>query len=449
MSTILFLLSGVGDAFVWGTSLDDEIRSGVGFQSRILGLGRSYSTSTDGHILIWDYEGNLVGAYATGIAGTDEFYGAWGEGDSLTAIGFLNDMGNSDALLMKTDPELNNPAFLAIRGPRAEYLMAASGPYLVGYTDSWGSGQNDVLLLRFEGNSLIWALALGGQGFDCGEDVVVVGDDAVVVGYTESYGFSGQAFVMRVGPDGSLRWFRTFGGSGYDMALRVCVNRDTIIVAGKDGSQGGGVLLFALDALGTLLWARLMRATGYEYPMDIGIDNTGIYISGRHTNGGPGFLLKTLPDGSLAWSKYVGGNASDGLGSLILGSGQTIALGYTSSFGFGRRDFLFVSVDPTGYNCVARDAGFTSVPITLPDEARSPNITSAEPQLSALENSVFPPTLSYQVWCEGAGVEESPSAVPGKPGIYDCAGRRLASPPGKSGVYFILGQDGKPRMLLK
>lgn len=449
MSAFLFLLSGVGDAFVWGTGLDDEIRAGAGFQSHIIGVGRSYSTSTDGHILIWDYDGNLLEAHATGIAGTDEFYGASGEGDSLIAVGFINDLGNPDALFMRSDPTLNNPTVLAIRGPEADHLRSASGPYLVGHTSSWGSGETDVFLTRFEGSSPSWSLAIGGQEFDYGEDVLVLEGDAVVAGYTESYGSLGQAFVMRVGPDGAIKWFRTFGGAGYDMALRVSLIADNIIVAGKDGSQGGGVLLFALDALGNLLWARLIRANGYEYPMDILIDNGAVYISGRHTIGGPAFLLKVLPQGTLAWSKYVGGNSSDGLGSLISGPGQLVALGYTSSFGFGRRDFLFASVEPnSGYNCQSRDASFTSTTIALPAETRTPNAVSAEPQIAILENTLFSPDLSYQMWCEGVGIEESPDKTSSaRYGLYDCTGRRLDSSPGRAGVYFILGPEGKPRML--
>ncbi|MEO0146210.1 MAG: hypothetical protein ABIM19_05190 [candidate division WOR-3 bacterium] len=448
MSMWVCLFLGFGDAFVWGTSLDDEIRAGVAFGGRILGLGRSYSTSADGHMLIWDRQGNLLDALATGIMGTDEFFGACREGDSVVAVGFTSALGNSDGLVVRSD-SFGNPAWiLAIGGDMAECFEATDGGYVAGYTSSWGSGETDVFLLRMRAGAVVWAKAIGGGAFDYAKDIAVVNDTAILVGYTESYGQLGDAMVMRVDSFGNLIWCKVFGGSGYDTGQRLVVVRDTIIIAGRDGSNGGGILVFALDLAGNLLWARLVRATGYEFPLAISADDRAIYIGGKHTVGGPGFLIKLLTDGSLVWGRYIGGNSSDGIGALIVDEALITSLGYTSSFGSGRKDFLFASVDHGGYNCVAREAEFLSYEIPLSSRDATPSIFALNPSIASIEDLSFSPTLEYSLWCEGIGVAELPAARVNWSGIYDCAGRFIGCQPKAPGVYFQVFPDGRVRRLL-
>ncbi|MGC8893504.1 MAG: hypothetical protein ACP5QG_01495 [candidate division WOR-3 bacterium] len=373
----------------------------------------------------------------------DEFFGGCRAGDSVIAVGFTSVLGNSDGLFVVADSLGNPSSILAIGGPMAECLDAASGQYAVGYTNSWGSGASDVFLLRILDGSVVWALAFGGYTFDYGKDITQLNQDAIITGYTESYGNLGQTILLRVDHDGNLRWCKVFGGPGYDTGHRVGILGDTIIVVGRDGSNGGGILLFATDTLGNLLWARLLRATGYEYPLGLTVDGESIYVSGKHTNGGPAFLLKLSSDGTIIWSKYLGGNSSDGIWVLYPAAGQIIGLGYTSSFGFGRRDFLFASIDPWGYSCIARDANFTSVEISLPQKDTTPEQVSVNPQVVSLNNTFFEPTLSSAVWCEGISVEESQICPPGEAGLYDCTGRRLMSQPKKYGIYFKIDNHGR------
>ncbi len=446
---ILFVclaISGLGDAFVWGTTLDDEIRSGISLGSRIIGGGRAYSTSADGHILVWDTDGNLLDAYATGIPGTDELFGAGQDGDSLVFVGFTSVLGTSDGLVIKSDTLANPSWLLAIGGSASECFEAVSAGYVLGYTRSWGFGETDVILIRMRQDNVIWARAIGDRSFDYGKDIEVLGGDAIIVGYTESYGQLGQAMVMRVDSFGNIKWFRIFGGAGYDTGERVALAGDTIIVAGRDASNGGGVLVFALSSAGQLLWSRLVRATGYEFPMAIAAREGSIYIAGRHTIGGPAFLVELSRDGSLIWGKYLGGNSSDGIGALLLGTGEITALGYTSSFGFGRRDFFFASVDTSGYNCTARDVDFASTEISLPSKDTAPEVQSVSPSVSSLGNTLFQPPLDHALWCEGTRLKEELSGpYPFGSGTYDCTGRLVSVPINRPGVYFRLGTDGRIR----
>ena len=437
----LALINAAGDALVWVTDPDNEIRACVATQSGPIGVGESYTTSTDGHILLWNWNGSLLRAVATYIPEWDEFNDIFITNDSLISVGITYATGTPDGFILMTDT-LGNPGWqAAIGGTDAESFEGVSGQYICGCTRSWDAGEDDIFLLRMQNSSIIWSYAIGGTGWDQAKDVITVEGDAVVVGLTESYGDLGQIMVMRVDQFGGIVWCKVFGGTGYDIGLLAALAGNRLIIAGKDGSYGGGILLLAVNLDdGSLIWSRLIRATGYEFPMGILAGEEAIYISGRHTNGGPAFLLKTNADGSLVWDKYIGGNSSDGLAYILIVPDQMVALGYTSSFGFGRRDFLFVSVDLWGYNCVGRDADFASTEIALPGKDISPERVSIEPSMTYLANTAAEISLPGQLWCEGVEIDESSADYPGLRGLYDCTGRQVFSEPKGPGVYFYIGE---------
>ncbi len=444
----LYIVSGTGDAFAWGTNLDDEVRASVLAPTGPIGTGRSYSTSPDGHILFWDWDGNLINALATYLLQTDELNDIALEGDSLTSVGFTFALGTSDGLIVRTDPVANPAWLVSVGGQNSENFEALCEGYICGTTRSWGAGEDDVFLLKMNGPDLQWALAIGGSGFDRGYDVLKIGEDAIVLGLTESYGESGQVLVMRVGEDGALKWCKVVGGQGYDFGLKAALFENKIVVAGKDGSFGGGILLSVFESDGALVQSRLIRATGYEYPLGLSAGEGAIYISGKHTIGGPGFLIKTNTDGSVVWSRYIGGTASDGISSVSLTPDQIIAAGYTSSYGFGRRDFLLASLDPWGYNCAGRDAQFTSTEISLPVRDTIPYFAFVEPGVAFLQNTVNQVYLPSEIVCEGVRIEEEPISKGMGSGLYDCTGRRLISEPKRPGIYFRFGPEGKIRRLV-
>jgi hypothetical protein len=135
---------------------------------------------------------------------------------------------------------------------------AADGGYvLAGYTDSFGAGNYDMLLIKTDslGNE-DWQRAFGGTGRDYANAVERTPDGGyLLAGYTLSYGAGGDdVWLVKTDADGVAQWDETYGGSASDVAFSVVRTSDEgYAVAGHTLSFGAGlhdVWLIRLDAEG-------------------------------------------------------------------------------------------------------------------------------------------------------------------------------------------------------
>ena len=119
------------------------------------------------------------------------------------------------------------------------------GFIITGYTDSFGAGLYDMLLIKT--NSLgaeEWSKTFGGSGRDYGNWVQQTTDGGfIVVGYTLSFGAGGDdVYLEKTDMNGNLEWSNTYGGVYSDVGY--CV-RQTIdggyIITGHTLSFGAGV----------------------------------------------------------------------------------------------------------------------------------------------------------------------------------------------------------------
>ena len=119
------------------------------------------------------------------------------------------------------------------------------GFIITGYTDSFGAGLYDMLLIKT--NSLgaeEWSKTFGGSGRDYGNWVQQTTDGGfIVVGYTLSFGAGGDdVYLVKTDMNGNLEWSNTYGGVYSDVGY--CV-RQTIdggyIITGHTLSFGAGV----------------------------------------------------------------------------------------------------------------------------------------------------------------------------------------------------------------
>ena len=89
-------------------------------------------------------------------------------------------------------------------------------------------------VVRAESSGLWWAKTYGGSDWDEIADVKVLPDGSIiVVGYTDSFGAGkGDTLVMKLNPDGSVAWAKTYGGEYGDWANAVALapNGDIIVV---------------------------------------------------------------------------------------------------------------------------------------------------------------------------------------------------------------------------
>jgi len=247
------------------------------------------------------------------------------------------------------------------------------GGYIVtGSTTSFGAGNTDVLLAKFEANGdLAWSNTLGGTGIDTGTSLQITPDGGfIVTGYTGSFGAgSTDVLLANFEANGALTWIKSFGGTGVDTGRSVQLTPDGgFIVTGGTTSFGAGsqdVLLAKFEANGDLTWSKTLGGTGDEYGRSVQITpDGGFIVTGETRSFGAGnydmLLSKFEANGALTWSKTLGGTSNDiGTSVQITPDGAFMVTGETTSFGAGSTDVLLAKFEANGALAWSKTLGGT------------------------------------------------------------------------------------------
>lgn len=155
-----------------------------------------------------------------------------------------------------------------------------------------------------------------------------------------------------------VRFLTTFGGNGDDVGYSVKTTLDgNYIVVGSTSSYGNGntdVYLVKLDSLGNPLWAKFYGGFGNEVGKSVIQLSDSSYVIAGFTNsygagGYDGYIIRVDKFGTLIWQRTFGGLDWDFANDLVAGSdGNIFVVGYTNSFGNGKRDGFLIKYDLAG-----------------------------------------------------------------------------------------------------
>ena len=250
----------------------------------------------------------------------------------------------------------------------AEVIAVDSNYVIAGYTNSFGGGSHDALLLKvdFYGDTL-WAKAYGGTSVERFESVALTPDSGfIAIGLTFGGNGGTDVFVVRTDADGNLLWSRFIGGNQADDAWKVEVTPDgNYAIFGH--SQEFGVTtrdmwLVKMDDNGNSLWSKTYSTLGTNMGEDFTVTSDGGFIAVGRSDIGPHStniaLLRLDANGDTLWTKGFSGSVNDWSANVLeTQDGGFIFTGHGSSFGAGSYDTYVVRTDANGDTLWTRTIG--------------------------------------------------------------------------------------------
>ena len=367
------------------------------------------------HSIIQSSDGGYV------VAGQTSSFGAGGFGYDIYIVKL--DSGGNVVWTKTIGGSSNDIAHSIIQSSDGGYVVA-------GWTSSFGAGGADFYIVKLDsGGNVQWTKTIGGSSWDEAYSIIQSSDGGyVVAGRTSSFGAGSVDFyVVKLDSGGNVQWTKTIGGSFNDEAYSIIQSSDGgYAVAGRTSSFGAGDYDFYVVKLapdGTLgchdsfqspstnsggVEASPTPPSSYVSPLssfvspvsyslattDIALciptfaeriggssddfaysiiqsSDGGYVVAGYTLSFGAGdydmYVVKLYSDGSIQWTKTMGGSLTDEARSIIQSSDGGFAVaGNTQSFGAGGADIYVVKLDSGGNVLWTKTIGGSA-----DDEARS------------------------------------------------------------------------------
>lgn len=275
--------------------------------------------------------------------------------------------GSEDVYLIKTDALGDTQWTKTYGGDSTDYGFAVrqtmdSGYIIVGGTQSFGAGLEDVYLIKTDslGNTQ-WTKTYGGNSTDYGRSVQQTSDNGyIIAGNTYSFGEdsfnSFNVYLLKTDENGDTLWSKIFGGNNDDEGSSVQQTSDGgYIIGGFTDSFGAGwydVYLIKTNEDGDTIWTKTYGGSEEDHAYSVQETSNGEFIiagvtSSYGAGGADVFIVRTDEDGIIKWTKTIGGTSSDmGYSVRETTDGGFVIAGWTTTFGPGMEDYYLIRLAP-------------------------------------------------------------------------------------------------------
>ncbi|MCK5840029.1 MAG: hypothetical protein KAG99_09270, partial [Bacteroidales bacterium] len=210
-----------------------------------------------------------------------------------------------------------------------------NGYILTGSTKSFGSGSNDIYLVKINAFGLVeWSEAYGIVYQDYGTWVEQTPDNGyIITGYRWGWGLGGEdAILLKTDQYGNEEWLKNYGGPHRDQGFCVNVLPDGFVVAGhsKSVDPQGDIYVYKTDLQGNELWSSSFGTEYIDYGYSITPTNdshflvvgsmAGFYnveLTAFKRTDADMLLAKLSDTGEVIWQKTYGGASHDWGWSIV------------------------------------------------------------------------------------------------------------------------------------
>ncbi len=238
--------------------------------------------------------------------------------------------------------------------------------YLAGYTRSYGAGDEDLLLLKYnDSGDLQWNVTWGDNNRDLSGKVAVDSQGyAYLIGLKKSGVYDNDMWLIKYNSSGQLEWNKQLWpatASFYYIPSDIAIDSDdNIYITGHRYNISGDMndlILFKYDSSGGLIWDRIWgeNNTMNEVGRGIAIDKSdNIYLVTTNSSNFVAFrnniiLLKYNKSGGYQWSKVWDKGYSNIGWDITLDSFNNIYItGYRDLTGSGNKDLLLLKYNNNG-----------------------------------------------------------------------------------------------------
>jgi len=288
----------------------------------------------------------------------------WSDGTYLYTCGWTGNLGGDvDLLLIKWDTDgsiLWNQTWVGEFHESGNSIWG-DGIYLytLGSTYSLGIGSWDLALIKWDTNgNILWNQTWGGSSNDRGNSIWGDGTYLYTLGSTSSFGAGNDDFALiKWDTNGNILWNQTWGGGSYDAGYSIWGDGTYLYTLGSTSSFGAGnsdLALVKWDTNGNILRNKTWGGSSNDNGYSIWGDGTYLYTLGSTSSFGSGnsdlALVKWDTNGNILWDKNWGGGDTD-QGISIWGDGTYLyTVGYTgyNDFEGYAPDLLLIKWDTNG-----------------------------------------------------------------------------------------------------
>jgi hypothetical protein len=387
----------------------------------IIGGSRNNSllTNDDVTLIKTDVNGEVVWSKVYGGVGIDRIYDLIKVDNGYAAVGFTTSFGNGNTdvyllrfdengelLWSKTYGDWNNQAAGSIE-------LTSDGNFIItGYStnpnsysvDSDGRliNENDLYLLKTDHNgNLLWSKVFNSDNNEYGAEVHETSDgNYIVAGCSEDSHRKDRVYLLKTDPDGNVLWSKTIANTFFAATASMKITPDNGFLVCTGAS--GSAYLLKLDNTGNVVWSKIAHVNTWGNSLTITKDHAAVFTGGFGL--GIGALTKINMDGELIWSTAFPNNPQQYVSKVLqLNDSSYIMTGIvdtTNHYGPGQINLINTDVDGQT-NC----SQFNYPVIT--DEpysycAHTTVAASLGNEMSAMTTS-YPATFASTTLCRTAG----------------------------------------------